>query len=126
MNSGNPANPTIASRRSLRRWLVWSVPILLVLALVLWWPHGGSDEAMLLLGPKFRVISTGEQTVTFERADEGFVVHCEQICDAFKVGEEYALLYRQKYLEYRKWGKKYRLPIVEYRFHPNTVEGGKG
>lgn len=81
---------------------------------------------MLLLGPRFRVTATSNGTVSFEREYEGFVVQCQPVCGDFKVGHGYALLYRQRYLEYRARGKSYSLPVIEYRFHPNTVEGGKG
>jgi hypothetical protein len=126
MNSGNPNSPPTTERRPVRRWILLAIPFLMFLALLLWWPHGGSDEAMLLLGPKFRVTETGDGTVSFERADEGFVVLCQEVCGDFKVGQAYALLYRQKYLEYRTGGKKFDLPVIEYRFHPNTVQGGRG
>jgi hypothetical protein len=127
MNSGTPNHPVPDQRRHVRRWILLGVPFLIVLsAFSLWWPRGGRDAIMLLLGPKFRVTETGEGTVSFDGEYEGFVVRCLQVCGDFKVGHAYGLLYRQEYLEYRAGGKKYALPVIEYRFHPNMVQGGRG
>ena len=126
MNSRISSQPQSAKKRHVARWALLAAALLIIVGLMAWWPRGGSDEAMLLLGPRFRVTATSNGTVSFEREYEGFVVQCQPVCGDFKVGQGYALLYRQRYLEYRSKGKSYALPVIQYRFHPNTVEGGKG
>jgi len=92
------------------------------------WRDPLSDELLLLLQPRYRVLQVNfpDKLMTIEGVSETFVVRCQDMCHGFVVGEKYRMLYRGNTLEFRQKGAVHEFEIVEIRIKPPAVPGGMG
>jgi hypothetical protein len=104
------------------------VVVALVLEILHWWLNGGQEQVLLALQPDFTVINIDHQakTMTLSRAQEGFIVSCDDSCDVFKLGKKYPMFERGPMLEYRRSGKKIKLPVLQEHVDFQTPPGGHG
>lgn len=107
--------------------ILWGACVFICLTLAYCWYHGGEYHLLVSLQPEFRVseIDAHSGTMVIENANEAFLVRCQQQCKEFKIGGDYRLLYRGKFMEYRSGGRTFQFPII--RQHVNfDVIGGRG
>ena len=97
----------------------------LLVATVYWWNHGGSEQILFSLQPDFRIskLDAKAGTMTIERANEAFVVRCEDLCETFAVGEQSPMLYDGAVMVYRRNRKTYRFPILRHHVDFDVVGG---